>query len=66
MSGVCQSCGMPLMSPADRGTESDGTPSAQYCTYCYQNGKFTDPSATVELMSEKGRGNYLKDVRDAP
>ncbi|PWR74709.1 zinc ribbon domain-containing protein [Methanospirillum lacunae] len=63
--GVCQSCGMPLMSPSDLGTESDGTPSTQYCTYCYQNGEFTDPTATVEQMSEKA-GEIISKMYEMP
>ena len=37
----CQSCGMPLTSNEVCGTNADGSLSADYCTYCYQNGKFT-------------------------
>ncbi|MCC8109354.1 MAG: zinc ribbon domain-containing protein [Planctomycetes bacterium] len=48
---VCQSCGMNLRSPEDFGTNADGTPHAEYCTYCYQNGEFTR-EATVEEMVE--------------
>lgn len=46
----CQSCGMPLDAPGDKGTEADGTPSGDYCRYCYQAGAFTAPEATVEDM----------------
>ncbi|MDD1728320.1 MAG: zinc ribbon domain-containing protein [Methanospirillum sp.] len=51
--GVCQSCGMPLLSQTDYGTEADGTSSSQYCHYCYQKGAYTDPNATVDQMAEK-------------
>ena len=44
----CQCCGMPLDRPEDAGAEADGSPSGDYCRYCYQNGAFTDPEATVE------------------
>lgn len=57
MNGICetcQSCGMPLRSPEDRGTEGDGTPSAYYCRYCYRDGAFTDPGATIETMAARG------------
>ncbi|MCL2827022.1 MAG: zinc ribbon domain-containing protein, partial [Eggerthellaceae bacterium] len=49
----CQSCGMPF----DDGhrelvaKEPDGSDSI-YCTYCYQDGAFTDPGATVQGMVE--------------
>ena len=36
----CQSCGMILMKDSDRGTENDGRRSADYCTFCYQQGEF--------------------------
>lgn len=51
---TCQSCGMPLASPADRGTESGGAPSAHYCRYCYRGGAFTDPGATIDDMAGRG------------
>lgn len=37
----CQSCGMPIFDPAARGTEADGSPSADFCSHCYANGAFT-------------------------
>ena len=46
----CQCCGMPLDKPEDAGTEADGTLSGEYCRYCYQNGAFTAPEATMEDM----------------
>lgn len=38
----CQSCGMP-MGPTNEyyGTEADGSKSGDYCSYCYEGGKFT-------------------------
>ena len=44
----CQSCGMP-MEGAQYGTEADGSKSADYCSYCYENGKFT-ADVTMEQM----------------
>ncbi len=46
----CQSCTMPIDRIEDRGTEKDGSKSSEYCKYCYQNGKFTDPGMTLEKM----------------
>ncbi len=46
----CQSCSMPLDKPEMRGTEKDGTPSSDYCTYCYQHGAFLSPGMTLEEM----------------
>lgn len=45
----CQSCGMPLSGPGDHGTEVDGAPSADYCTYCYQKGAFTRDCSMEEM-----------------
>ena len=44
----CQCCAMPLDKPEDKGTEADGSLSGDYCRYCYQNGAFTAPDATME------------------
>ena len=44
----CQCCGMPLDKPEDRGTEAGGALSGDYCHYCYQNGAFTAPDATMD------------------
>ena len=51
----CQSCGMPF-DEAHSGLiakEADGRDSI-YCTYCYKDGAFLDPDATVEDMVEMG------------
>lgn len=50
---TCHSCGMPLISENDAGTEADGTKSTLYCTYCFQNGRYTDPDLTFEEMVQK-------------
>lgn len=44
----CQSCGMP-MEGAEYGTEADGGKSADYCSYCYKDGKFC-ADVTMEQM----------------
>ncbi len=43
---------MPLHSDAEKGTEKDGSKSNEYCSYCYQNGQFTDPKLTFVDMEE--------------
>lgn len=54
-SECCQSCGMPF----DRGhsefiaKEKDGS-NSPYCTYCYKDGAFLSPSATVADMVDMG------------
>lgn len=48
----CQSCGMPMDTPqAQYGTEANGEPSREYCSYCYENGAFTS-EMTMEQMIE--------------
>jgi hypothetical protein len=49
----CESCGMPLVSDEDKGTEKDGSQSIRYCTHCYQGGRFTDPDLTRDTMIAK-------------
>ena len=53
----CQSCGMPLKKdPNGSGTNYDGTPSNMYCSYCYENGQFTQPDFTAEQMQDFVKG----------
>ena len=47
----CQSCGMPLTSADDCGTNTDGSINYDYCRYCYQGGKFLQ-ECTMEEMIE--------------
>lgn len=50
-SNRCQSCGMPLKAdPKGGGTEADGRTSAEYCSFCYGNGKFHNPAMTIDEM----------------
>jgi len=35
------------------GTNKDGTRSNEYCTYCFQNGKFREPEMTLQQMIDK-------------
>ena len=47
----CQSCGMPFKEdPQGGGTNSDGSKSTTYCSYCFAGGKFTNPDMTVKEM----------------
>jgi hypothetical protein len=45
----CQSCAMP-MKDSDRGTETDGRPSGEYCSYCYQHGRFTVDCTMAQMI----------------
>ncbi len=64
----CQSCAMPLAKdPEKGGTETDGTKSIMYCSYCYKDGKFTQPDFTAiemkafckDKMKEMGFPGFL-------
>lgn len=44
----CQSCGMPL-TDENRGTDTSGGLSEDYCIYCYKDGRFTQ-DLTMEQM----------------
>ena len=46
----CQSCGMPMQTAGDFGTEADGGASADYCVYCYKNGAFTEAYTMEEMI----------------
>ena len=49
----CQRCGMtPLAKPEDFGTEACGGRSEDYCCFCYENGSFFYPDATMEDVIE--------------
>jgi len=49
----CQSCAMPMVKPEDFGTNADDSQNQEYCQYCFQNGKFTEPNTTMEQMIGK-------------
>ena len=50
---ICQSCAMPFDEAHEKyiAKEKDGSNSV-YCTYCYDNGAFIDPGATISDMVE--------------
>ncbi len=53
----CQSCGMPLKKdPNGGGTQADGSTSAKYCSYCFQEGEFTQPDFTAADMQSFSKG----------
>ncbi len=48
----CQSCGMPMGESDEMyGLNADGTKSADYCKYCFEDGHFTSEE-TMEGMIE--------------
>lgn len=44
---------MPMGSAELCGTEAGGSKSENYCTYCFQNGRFTEPEITMQAMINK-------------
>jgi hypothetical protein len=44
---------MPMEKQDDFGTNADGSRSEDYCTYCYQRGRFTEPDLTMRQMIDK-------------
>ncbi len=47
---LCQSCGMPMTLENQFGTNQDGSKCEEYCTYCYQNGDFSDKRTMDEMI----------------
>ncbi len=47
----CQSCGMPMSTAEQFGTNADGSQNQEYCVYCMKEGKFT-VEATMDEMIE--------------
>ncbi len=64
---MCQSCGMPLnKDPQGGGTNADGTKNNKFCSYCYQDGKFTFNGTVSEFqefckmkMIESGQPKFM-------
>ena len=57
---ICQSCAMPMEKPENFGTEANGKPSADYCCYCYEKGKFTTEQ-TLEQAVESNIEFWLEE-----
>lgn len=54
---ICQSCGMPIISNDQLGTNLDGSINKDYCKYCYVDGKFIDDVSMeeyIEMCSKYG------------
>lgn len=44
---------MPMVVEETYGTNADGSVNEEYCCFCFQGGKFTEPKITKEDMIEK-------------
>jgi hypothetical protein len=52
---------MPMkQDPQGGGTNADGSISALYCSYCYQNGKFVGGETTVKEFQEFCRQKMIE------
>ena len=49
----CQSCAMPLRKPEDFGTGAEGFRINDYCVHCYSEGRFTEPSISMQQMIDR-------------
>ena len=47
---ICQSCGMPITSNEQLGTEINGELNQDYCKYCYKDGEFIDKVSMEEYI----------------
>ena len=49
---VCQSCSMPIMKDADKGTNADETKSNDYCVHCFVKGEFAGYQTVEEAIAD--------------
>lgn len=47
---VCQSCSMPIRKLEDLGTNDDRTANIEFCSHCYQDGKYTHNRTLEEIV----------------
>lgn len=59
---ICQRCAMPMEKAEDFGSNADGSKNKDYCCYCYKNGAFFYPDATMEQVIESCLPNVVPDV----
>ena len=59
----CQSCGMPLSEDfGNLGTNADGSNTLDFCSICFQNGNFTNPTQTLEEMISSSIENMTSEI----
>lgn len=49
---ICQSCGMPMTTAEEFGTNQDGTLNQDYCIYCIKEGNFTEQITMDEMITQ--------------
>lgn len=47
---ICQSCGMPITSKDQLGTNKDKSINADFCKYCYVDGEYVDKVSMEEYI----------------
>ncbi len=50
---ICQSCAMPMKDRKEYGTNTDKSQNCDFCFFCYREGKFLNPTITLEQMIAK-------------
>lgn len=50
MNLFCQSCGMPMQTADQFGTNADGSANHEYCCYCYKDGAFVQDCTMDEMI----------------
>lgn len=67
---ICQSCGMPMQSAEQFGTNQDGSRNEDYCCYCYKDGAFAQQCSMEEMAEfcapfevEGGRARTKEEAR---
>ncbi len=48
---ICQSCGMPMVTEEQFGTNQGGSKNQDYCVYCYKDGSFTQQITMDEMIN---------------
>lgn len=69
---ICQSCGMPMRTEEQFGTNQDGSKNETYCCYCYRDGDFQQ-NCTMEEMADfcadievkEGRAKNMEEAKEA-
>ncbi|MDR3091189.1 MAG: zinc ribbon domain-containing protein [Clostridiales bacterium] len=46
----CQSCSLPMRDGGLYGDDADGSPSEDYCKYCYEKGQFLQNVSMEEMI----------------
>lgn len=54
---------MPLINIELYGTNKDGTPSVDYCQFCFRKGEFVDPDITQDQMIVSTASYMIKGLK---